>query len=447
MVLTEVPTPHSAPAPAPQRPPLDAALLRSAATSLGLPAGALGLGFLAQLFLARSLGPASFGLFAFAVAWVKALAVPGSLGIERLIVRESTRAAVAEDWPALRGLLGWAFRLQLAAAAAIALSAAAIAWIAAPQSPWLPFFWIALLIIPLLALLRVGQHALMSLHRPILAQLPESLVLPAVFLSALLLLSLASPLDPAAAIIVQLASTAAAALLSLALLYRALPATVRSARPGGDRPAWTRSLLPMMMVGGAFAISAQVPVLMVGALAGPEAAGLMAVARSLADLAAMPAIAFATLLAPLAGRLWAEGDRAGLQRIMTFFARAASCCALAIVLLLLLLRDALLGLFGAPFLAAGNALVILCAAQAISALAGSNGLLLVMAGRERAVARVALACLLLNLLLCAALIPGFGLAGAASGSTFALMVWNFWLASLVRRQLGLRPSAFASRGL
>ena len=46
-------------------------------------------------------------------------------------------------------------------------------------------------------------------------------------------------------------------------------------------------------------------------------------------------------------------------------------------------------------------------------------LLLTMAGHERIVALVSVACLLVNVGLCAALIPGFGLEGAAAASASA----------------------------
>src|SRR5688572_1428979 len=111
------------------RPMLAAApLLRAAAASLALPAGSLALTLLSTLLLTHSLGPAAFGLFAFALGWVKALTVPALLGLERIVVREVARSHVQADWAALRGALGWAGKLLLGAASGVALAAAAAFW-------------------------------------------------------------------------------------------------------------------------------------------------------------------------------------------------------------------------------------------------------------------------------------------------------------------------------
>ena len=420
-----------------------APLLRAAGASLVLPAGALALGLLSTLLLTRSLGPAAFGLFAFALGWVKALTVPASLGLERIVVREIARSQVHADWPALRGMLGWAGKLLFGTASGVALLAAAAFWLATPDRDVLTILWLAMALLPLLALIRLCQFALMGLHKPVLAQLPESLVLPLLFLGLLVAFGQIGQLSASRAVGLQIAACAAAALLAATILYRSMPDVVRRAAPGGETPSWARSLLPMTLITGAMAVSAQVPILMLGTMSGPEAAGLMAVTKSLSDLAAVPTIALGTILAPLLGRLWAEGDSLGLQRNITFFARMASFTALPLIAGLLLLSEPLLGLFGPSFTVGAWALSILCVGQAASALAGSNGLLLTMAGHERVVARVSLVCLAVNVLLCAALIPRFGLEGAAMGSALSLIAWNVWLAAEAHRLLDLRPTAFA----
>ena len=420
-----------------------APLLRAAGASLALPAGALALTLLSTLLLTRWLGPAAFGLFALALGWVKALTVPASLGLERIVVREVSRSHVHADWGALRGVLGWAGKLLLGTAASVALGAALLFALATPDPEALNILRLAMALLPLLAIIRLCQYALMGLQRPLVAQLPESLALPLLFLGLLAGFGQIGQIGAGRAILLQLAAGAGAALLAAALLYRSLPDAVRRAAPGGATPAWARSLLPMTLLTGAMAVSAQVPILMLGAMRGPEAAGLMAVTKSLSDLAAVPTIALGTILAPLLGRLWAERDSAGLQRAITLFARKVSVTALPLILALLLLRQPLLELFGAPFAAGADALLILCIGQAASAVAGSNGLLLTMTGHERTVAAVSVACLAANVGLCATLIPSFGLEGAAAASAGSLLIWNLWLAFCSRNLLGVRPSAFA----
>src|SRR5687768_12356598 len=127
------------------RPTLAAApLLRAAGASLALPAGSLVLTLLSTVLLTRWLGPAAFGLFALALGWVKALTVPASLGLERIMVREVARSKVHADWAALRGVLGWCGKLLLGATSAVALAAAGAFWLAMPDPDALSVLWPAM---------------------------------------------------------------------------------------------------------------------------------------------------------------------------------------------------------------------------------------------------------------------------------------------------------------
>jgi O-antigen/teichoic acid export membrane protein len=85
-------------------------------------------------------------------------------------------------------------------------------------------------------------------------------------------------------------------------------------------------------------------------------------------------------------------------------------------------------------------LVILSAGQVANALFGSVGLLLTMTGHERDVARwltVSAAC---NILLATALIPFFGMVGAAGATVVSLLIWNlaFWRTAI--RKVGVDGS-------
>src|SRR5947209_5639161 len=99
--------------------------VRAAAGSLALRVASLGLGFICHLLLTRLLRAHGYGLYAYALAWMKALSVPATLGLERLLVREVATYHARSDWASWRGLLIWARRTLLAASAGIALVAVA----------------------------------------------------------------------------------------------------------------------------------------------------------------------------------------------------------------------------------------------------------------------------------------------------------------------------------
>jgi Flp pilus assembly protein protease CpaA len=59
----------------------DRAFSKAAAMTLVIRLAAVGLGLFTQLFLASVLGAISHGLFAVAMAWLKTLTIPATLGI------------------------------------------------------------------------------------------------------------------------------------------------------------------------------------------------------------------------------------------------------------------------------------------------------------------------------------------------------------------------------
>jgi O-antigen/teichoic acid export membrane protein len=410
--------------------------------SLGLRLCSILLLFVSQILLTRALGVAGFGAFAFALACVKGLAIAATFGAERLIVRDVSAYEVRRDWAALRSFLRWLYGSLLASATGAALAAASIAWLAAPDALWLPVLWIALALLPLTALLRIAQHVLAGLQRPLLAQLPETIVQPLLFLCAAAALALAGRLSAEGAMALQVFAAALAAVLGLQLLRHTLPGAAANEAPSQATGRWG-SAFSMFVATGSMTLLAAAPVLLLGIMSGPEEAGVMAVARSLADLMLVPLLAFGSVMGPLLGRLWAEGDREGVQRCFTAFARGSAIAVAPIAIGLFLLREPLLSLFGEPFGAGAEALSILLVGQLAGSLAGSNVLLLSTLGHERVVALISAASLVAGTAATALLIPAFGVTGAAAGAATASIIWNAALVAATRRLTGLSPGAFA----
>lgn len=422
-------------------------LARAAAGSLALRVASLGLGFVCQLLLTRLLRAHDFGLYAYALAWMKALSVPATLGLERLIVREVAAARARSDWASWRGLIRWADRTLLVVACGIALAAVAASWVVAGGAEGLTAFWLAMALLPLVALTRVRQYVMQGMHRAVVGQLPEAVVHPLLLLVALAAAAYYAlgGLTAAGAMGLNLAAAWAALACAAALRRGALPAEVRGAAADARPGLWMRGAVPMLLVSGAQSVSSQVPVLVLGYVRGPAEAGVLAVAKSLADLTMIPMLALGAVLAPAMASLWAERDTGGLERALVRGARWATLASLPIALTFMLFGRPLLGVFGAPFTAGRAALSILCVGQIVNVMAGSNGLLLVMTGREREVAFISTACALLTLGLCVLLGARAGMEGAAAGAAASQIVWNLWLAWRVRR-LGMRTTAFARAG-
>ena len=407
--------------------------------------GSITLALAIQLVLARLLGAEAFGVAVFALAWMKSLSVAASLGMERVTIREVSACVVAKDWPRLRAFAAWVATRQLGAALVVALSAAAALWFLAPDPSWRPALVLAMALLPVLAIARAANSLLSGLQQPVLGQLPEQLVQPALILLLVGAAALVKPLSADDVLALHLVAAGLSTALAVAILWRMLPRQVRLARPEPEHLRWNASLPPMLAIAGAVSMSAALPVILTGWLVGPAAAGVMAVARNLADLVLIPGLACASVLAARLGRLSAEGDLERLQATLTVFTRRISLAAGAILFGLVIAGERLLAMFGPEFATALPLIWILGAANLVSAVAGANALVLVMSGKERLVAVVSAGGLALSAGLGLALIPALGVAGAAIGAATGLIAWNLALAAMTPSRTGLRPSIFAPR--
>ena len=95
-----------------------------------------------------------------------------------------------------------------------------------------------------------------------------------------------------------------------------------------------------------------------------------------------------------------------------------------------------MSLFGGEFKEASIALQIMAGGQLVNVLTGSVGFLLIMTGNGRSILRATLVMILVNVFLCALLIPDFGATGAALAAAISLVTANLLKVYYVRQKLG-----------
>src|SRR4051794_16901495 len=183
---------------------------RGAAAALLLRAGGMGLGMIAGIVLARTLGPAGYGSYSWAFSWATALAVPAALGADQLLAREAGVELERGRWDALRALL----RSALVTVAAVALCAAVVGAVAVVASGGdearHTALLVALPIVPLAALAAVAQGLLVGLGRTARALWPGTVGRQGSLLVLVALATAAGGLSAAGAAGLQLAASALA---------------------------------------------------------------------------------------------------------------------------------------------------------------------------------------------------------------------------------------------
>lgn len=373
------------------------------------------LGFVATLLLSRLLGASGYGAYAFAFAWASILAVPALLGLTPLVIRHVASYRAREQWEALRGILRRSNQVVAAAAIGIVLVGSLLGWAANRTQPELVRpLWIGLLLVPVIALTALRQAAMQGLGRVVVGRLPETIVAPALFILLIGAWVLADrDLSPTVAIALQVGAAAVAFAVGARLLRRTLPTPARTLPPAYETRAWVRSAVPLLAMSAVTAVNAQVGTIFLGALQGPEEAGIYGVASRVAVFGSFVALAATYPLMPAAARVYATHGREELQRLVARGGRLVALASAPILLGLVVLASPCLTLFGAEFGEGANALRVMVVGEAVKVLLGFGGLALVMTGREgqltKAVAAGAAATLVLN----PVLIPFAGIEGAA----------------------------------
>ncbi|MEM9293437.1 MAG: lipopolysaccharide biosynthesis protein [Acidobacteriota bacterium] len=456
-------------------PGLAAVVLRGASGTYLVSVGGTGLALLLHALLARWLGEAGYGSYAYALNWLLLLGLLARLGLDTAQVRFLAQYRVQQDWAALRGLLRRGDLLAAAAGLALgALGALALALLEIDAGER-RVGWLACLTLAPAAVLGLRKGALQGLRQVVTAQLPEGWVRTLVLMASVIAVavatgtwggivdgtmlgrwllprsaegegsSVASAVEASASpwwamALYLLATVVALGYGTWALrrgLRRELPPKARAEPRRYLTRRWLRVSTPLLLVAGMRQLLNQTDVLLVGAVLGRPEAGLYFIAAKLSQLVSFGLNAANSIAAPLISETHTADQRQELQRVVTLAARLATLAAVVVAVGILVLRRPLLGLFGEGFLAAEPALWWLVAGQLVNAATGPVGQLLNMTGHQDANARILGSITLANLLLNLPAILAFGLPGAAAVTSALIAVKNLWTWWEVRRRLGV----------
>jgi O-antigen/teichoic acid export membrane protein len=306
---------------------------------------------------------------------------------------------------------------------------------------------VAMSLVPITALTGVRQSLVQGLGRPTVSQLPEQLVRPLVLLIGLSVFWALdrSRVSPGNVILLGVGASFVALLYGGVLLRRSVPVDVRSATPRYAVRQWLTASVPMMLLGASWLVSSYATIVLLGLLADQRAVGEFSVISSLAVLTSIPLSAVLIPYAPEVARLHHQRDGDGLRRSTRWCARITFACAVPIAGLLVVFRADVLRLFGSGFTGAAVPLALLAGGEAINCAAGPVATLLMMTGNERNAAMSMLLGSITLVVAGVALIPAFGVSGAAAANVLSLTVWNVSMVGKARRCLGVSSTVFGGK--
>ena len=392
------------------------------------------------VFLARTLGPEEFGLFALALAVVGTIKLPSDFGISQSAMR-----FVAErrnEPEAAAALLAAALRLKLVTVSifCIALVAAAGPIADAYDEPDLA--WALRVLAVALFAENVGMlwsgvftalaRTSLSLRVHIVASVTETAASVAIVLASATATSAAAGRTAG-----YVAGAVAAGVLTARLLGPAA-LSLRGRKTGLRRLAGYAGAL--LIIDGAYALFQHIDVILIGAYLSASAAGLFQAPLRLVSFLTFPAASVATAVGPRlavgAGPQRVDALEAGMRYVTIFHA-------LLLAPVLVWAEPLVRAILGTEYLESAEVLRALAPFVFLSGLGALISMAVNYLGEARRRIPIALTALAANVVLDVILIPEIGIVGGAIGTDVAFLIYVPAHLMICQRvlQLDLRPLA------
>ncbi|WP_299330800.1 flippase [uncultured Psychrobacter sp.] len=425
---------------------LKSSLIRGGLASIAIKVSGLSFSLLTAIILARTLGPEQYGVYSYVLAIVSVLAIPAMFGLPSLIVRETAKAEVKQEWGLMRGLWSWANRITASLSLLIALTAAVVLWLnrdSFSQIQFLTFAW-GIAFIPLSALAALRGASLRGLRKVIQGQLPEQVLKPLLFIVALVVVSLLgnNKLTAVSAMMFNALSAGVAFLFGAWLLSTEKPEQLKKNSKEYNKKAWIASVGPLAMIGGLDVLVTQTDVIMLGIFRTAEEVGVYRVAAQGAMLAAIGISATNMVIAPYISKFAHSNDIVNLEKVAKQSARISFLVAFSATLVFAVFGKEVIALvFGEIYVNAYLPLVLLAIGQTVHAGLGAGGSVLNMSGYEKGTLITLVLAAICNVVLNWFFIPLWGILGAAWATLLSIIFRKIVLWFLVYKYLKIDSSA------
>ena len=397
------------------------------------------------IVLARLLGVSQYGLYAYAISISGLVGGLAALGIPTLVLRQASVWSVTSQWRLFRGIIRFGIvatfissmlfgillvninpflgRISHAPGFVISLSLAAVVMVCTTVAQVLE------------AVLQSGKIIVGSI-------VPRVIVLPAGILAYAIgghMLGLS--LSARNVLVAQSVVGIAMLLCLLRMLERVIPAEALGVIPVVHPVEWLSSALPFLGNNIMFVINTQVDILLLGYFKGGSSAAVYRVGTRGAQILVLSLTAIVAAVQPRMAALFAEGRHKELAALVTRTTRTGFYIALAAAAMFVAGgRQIIFVLFGQPFIAAADVLMILTICRLAHAGTGSLGAFLSMTGKERILMKALMAESAANIVFNVVLIPRWGVVGAALATGISMAAMNTLLAFYVYRKWGVDVS-------
>lgn len=405
-----------------------------------------GILYLSQVALARWMGGYDYGIYVFVWTWVLMLSGISHIGLPTVMIRLLPEYLERGEHRLLRGLLRGGRVVGMVGGTATAAAAMLVLWLVGDHidSHYVLPAYLALTCVPLAALSDVQDGIGRGRGWMAVGLVPPYILRPLLLLGCMTAAHLLGlPTDARSAAGSAVIATWVAALVQTVLVQRRFSHGLARGERRYDFGRWLRAGLPLLVMTVCDLALQNTDVLIVSAYMTPTEVGMYFAAAKTMSLIMFIHYAVGSALANQFSALKARGDHANLEALVRDAVNWTFWPSLVAAALILALGKPLLWLFNPQFTAAYPVMFVLAFGFLVRASVGPAEFVLNMLGEQSLCAVVLVVSAALDVALSFALVPRFGMLGAATATTAALVTAALMNYVVARRRLALEISIWS----
>ncbi|MEM8805402.1 MAG: flippase [Cyanobacteria bacterium P01_G01_bin.38] len=416
-------------------------LVKASSSSFLIRLSYTGITFVTSVIFARIFGVEGLGIYTYAVTVANVLSIPATLGFKQVLIKHVAIYNAQGEWQKLKGLLLVSSAAGLAISLSLAIGLIGFFYSRGDGDATLgSAIAIALINLPFEAIRKLRLASLVGLDQTTKAFLPEFTIGP----SLLLLTTLGvyalnqGTVSVMTVLQIKVVITVLTFVLGAYWLHQALPKPYHQAKPQFLNREWFGMAFPLSLAEGCGIMNSRLDILMLGAISGPETAGIYSVVTRGTSLIQLVTQAVFNVIPPKMATLYADGNYEKLRALCQKSTRLLLVLSVAIATVITIFGPSFLTIFGKDFTAGFAPLLVLSLEKAVLVFATSASYLLMMSGHERTVFKSDFLGLMSNVILNFLLISRYGVVGAAIATTISSTMVASAKSLAAYKSLGIR---------